>query len=457
MTKTKASKRARELGRRDFIEKGSAVAAATALPLSGCGDDEGMMSGDRTLRILQWNHFVPSYDTWFDEWAMSWATANNVELMLEHVALGDLNGRVMEAIANGEGPDLVELVAAPSALELDVMDLSDVNMEAQSRFGSQRDLCRRQSYNPNTDKWYGLCHGWVPDPGNYLRSQWEMVGLPNGPSTYDELLTGGRMLKSMGIPMGLGMSPELDSNMATRALMWSFGASVQDADGNLTINSPETLEAIEFMKMLFMDTMDTTVEDIFNWTPASNNQALVAGRVSYIINSISAYRTAQDSNPDVASDIFFTPAIQGPSGMGWAGNHVVYNYVIPSYSNQENLAKDFILDFLEAYDDAVQASKLYNLPAFPDTAPMTEPSLANDPFGSMPDTKLSVLQSAIDWTTNAGHPGPASAPIAETFNTNLIPIMFAKAVRGDLTSEDAVAEAEEMISAIFERWATMGL
>ena len=41
---------------------------------------------------------------------------------------------------------------------------------------------------------------------------------------------------------------------------------------------------------------------------------LIAGKLNYILNSISAYRSAQASNPQVASDIFFVKALKGDLG-----------------------------------------------------------------------------------------------------------------------------------------------
>ena len=37
-------------------------------------------------------------------------------------------------------------------------------------------------YNAKTGKYYGFSHGWVPDPGDYRKSMWDQVGLPNGPT-----------------------------------------------------------------------------------------------------------------------------------------------------------------------------------------------------------------------------------------------------------------------------------
>ena len=35
--------------------------------------------------------------------------------------------------------------------------------------------------------------------------------------------------------------------MAGRALMWSFGASIQDENEQVVLNSPETVAAVEYM------------------------------------------------------------------------------------------------------------------------------------------------------------------------------------------------------------------
>ena len=47
------------------------------------------------------------------------------------------------------------------------------------------------------------------------------------------------------------------------------------------------------------------------------------------MNSVSAYRSAQKDVPEVAKDIFFTPALKGPRGTAWACEHVIYVTVIP--------------------------------------------------------------------------------------------------------------------------------
>jgi multiple sugar transport system substrate-binding protein len=99
--------------------------------------------------------------------------------------------------------------------------------------------------------------------GDYDIELWTAASYPNGPLTYDDLYEGGKAIyESTGIPVGIGMSPELDSNMAIRAAIWSFGGSEQDENENVVLNSPETIAAVEYLARLQNDTM---TDEVFSW------------------------------------------------------------------------------------------------------------------------------------------------------------------------------------------------
>lgn len=409
------------------------------------------------LKILQWSHFVPQYDVWFDPFAKDWGNANNLDVTVDHIALGELPASLTAAIDAGAGPSLVEMVFAPPQFIEGLHDLTDVNLQAQELFGEQAETSKNSSYLPATGTYYGFSPGWVPDPANYDTAMWTSVGYPNGPTTYAELLDGGKKIKDqLGVPLGLGMSPELDSRLAMRNVMWSFGASVQDENECVVVNSPETLEAIQYVSELYGSAM---TEEVFAWTPASNNQGLIAGELSYILNSISAYRSLQDIDPEAADNIGLGPALSGPRGDQYASAHVWSVYVIPSYVEGPELeaAKAFLLHLTANYNQAVFNSKLYNFPAFKSTVPELDGWLALDPFGSRPVNKLQVLSTAWDTVTWLGFPGPANPAIGEVFGTNIIVTMMAEAARGEKTPEQALADAETQINAIFDKWRDAGL
>lgn len=412
------------------------------------------------LHIVQWSHFVPQYDKWFDPFAEAWGEANGVEVTVDHVSITDLNPTLSAAIDAGEGPSLVELPLAASLFVEGLHDLTDVNMKAQELFGPQAETCTANSYLPAQDMWYGYCHGWVPDPGDYDIKLWTAVGYPNGPSTWAELLDGGKKIKEQfGVPLGLGLSPEIDSEMAARAIIWSHGGSIQDENENVTINSPEVIEAVAFMAKLYQEAM---TDEVFSWNAASNNQGLIAGELSYILNSISAYRSLQKIDPEAADNIGFVEALKGPRGDQHASAHLWYIYVIPKYVQGAELeaAKAFLLHHTANYNQAVFNSELYNFPAFKSTVPQLfeEGSwLDNDPFGSRPKDKLKVLLTAENWVTYLGYPGPSNPAVAEIYATHIIPSMMGKAALGEMTPEEAVKWAEEQIKPIFEKWRAKGL
>lgn len=460
--------------RRDVL-RAAAIAALAASTAAACASEEGggpggtgapstgapqetftepstKLSGD--LKILLWSHFVPSHDQWFDKFAKDWGSKVGVNVVVDHVDQAQIPTRIAAEIQAGQGHDVIQYIATLSQYEPSVLDMKDLVDEASRRWGEQLDVCRKSSFNPTTGKFYSYSPGWVPDPGNYRKSLWEPVGFPNGPSTWDELLTGAAEIKkSKGIQLGLGMSQEIDSNMILRALMWSFGASEQDENEKVTINSPETVAAVEYMTKLYQQAM---TPEVFSWNAASNNQGLVAGKLSYIVNSISAWRTSQGSNPAVADDVYFTPALRGPK-TALAAQHVLYNWIVPNHAKAVDNAKEFLLHYTANFASATYHSKLYDFCAWPKLTPNRDAWLASDPFGAKPADKLKLLTDAVPWTANIGHPGPASTAIGEVFNTFVIPNMFARAARGEVSPQQSVADAEKQVVAIFDKWRAAGL
>lgn len=408
------------------------------------------------ISLLQWSHFVPRYDEWFDVYAQEWGEANNVGVSVDHINFAELPSSLAAEIDAGEGHTIIEVLFSPASFIEGLHDLRDINEQAVEMFGERVGTCQATSYLPISDTYYAYTHGYVPDPGDYDIELWIEAGYPEGPKTYQDLLEGGQAIyESTGIPVGLGMSPELDSEMASRAVIWSFGGSIQDADENVVLNSEETIAAVKYLAELQNNTM---TDEVFGWTAASNNQALIAGEVSYILNSNSAYRSLQKIDEAAAENIGFSSALEGPAG-AFASSHVWQIYVIPSYVEGEELeaAKKFILDHTANYADATYNSELYNFPCHPSTVPELDGWLEEDPFGSVPANKFEVLKTVNDWSVHLGYPGVSNPAISQVFGEHIIPNMVAQVALGELTAEESVARATERIEEIFEEWRAKGL
>jgi multiple sugar transport system substrate-binding protein len=210
---------------------------------------------------------------------------------------------------------------------------------------------------------------------------------------------------------------------------------------------------------------------VLSWNAASNNLALNARQTSYILNSISAYRSAQAQGLPVANDIFFTPALRGPA-RAQVATHVMGVWVIWRFSRAPDLAKEFLLHFLDNQRDAIMASRLYNFPSYwgsvadRDVPVAQKPEAGRrwirsrvfqDPFGSLPPDKLKVLADSERWSTNVGFPGTANPAEGEIFDTYVITDMFAKAATGQLSPKAAVEEADRRVKEIFAKWRRAGL
>ncbi|MBG0567930.1 ABC transporter substrate-binding protein [Actinoplanes aureus] len=459
--------------RRDFLRTTGALAVGAML--AGCASEEDAGPGGPTgapggapaetfeepskklsggLSILLWSHFVPSHDAWFDKFARDWGSKTGVDVKVDHIDQAQITTRIAAEISAGQGHDMIQFIAPLSQFEPSVLDLKDLTDEASKRWGTQLELCQKSSFNPSTGKFYAYSPGWVPDPGNYRKSLWEPAGFPNGPASWDDLLKGGgEIKKSKNVQMGLGMSQEIDSNMVLRGLMWTHGASIQDANERVILNSPETVQAVEFMAKLFKESM---TNEVFSWNAASNNQGLVAGKMSYIVNSISAWRTSQGTNPQVADDVHFVPALRGPAGQ-FAAQHVLYNWIVPKHAANPDAAKEFLLHYTSNFKAATYASKLYDFCSFAERTPELNGWLASDPFGSNPPDKLKLLSDATKWSVNIGYPGPANTAEGEIFNTFVIPNMFARVARGEQSAAESVAAATSQATAVFDKWRAQGL
>ena len=125
--------------------------------------------------------------------------------------------------------------------------------------------------------------------------------------------------------------------------------------------------------------------------------------------------------------------------------------MIWEFAENKEGAQQFLIDFMDHFHEGFVAGQFYNFPCFPSTVPNLKQEIANDSRANPPN-KYAVLGDVLDWATNVGYPGYASAAIDEAFKTWVIPTMFAKVARGEKTAEDAASDAEKEYKRIFDRW-----
>jgi multiple sugar transport system substrate-binding protein len=431
------------LSRRNFLRVAGLAAAGASV---GCRPKApGSTASPRPtgnaggqLRIIQWSHFVPAYDEWFDkEYTKRWGERNNVEVVVDHIPFGDLPGNAAAEIQKQSGHDLHWFLSPRPALEDQVIDHGDIVEEVEGKVGKMLDLVRRSIHNPRTKKYFGFSDTWSPDPLHWRKDLWAQADPGHSPDSWDDVLRAGPKLKAMGHPIGIGLSQDLDANMALMSLMHSFGSYLQTEDAAVAINTKETVEAVKFGAELFKTGM---TRDVLSWDARSNNEYLLAGTGSLILNAVSALRTIEKNKPDLAANISLAKMPRGPvQRLGL--EHVMGVYVIWKFASNKAAAQKFL----------VIRSEAYNFPSYPDSVKDLASLIQTDKVSKPPD-KLAVLADAPTWSTNVGHPGATNAAVDDVFYKYLIPQMFAQAATGRMTAEESVKATEAQMKTIFDNW-----
>ena len=449
----------RYASRRDFLRltAGAAAAAAGCSSRSGKDTPAARAKGDasaagRTLRIALWSHFIPRYDDWFDnEYTERWGEEHDVDVVVDHIPYAELGPRAGAEVARGRGHDLFAFITPPPLLEDHVIDHREVVEEVEAKVGKMAPIVERNVLNAKTGKYFGFAEYWVPNPVHYRVDLWDQVEPGLAPATWDDVLRAAPRLKALGRPVGIALSPDDDSSFSLFSLMAAFGSQLQDEQGGVTINSPATVEAVKMVAAIYRTGMS---EEVFHWDSSSNNRALATGQSSLVLNTISAIRGAEDQDRNLAASVRLAPALAGPHGR-LGVNSVVNVFVIWRFAQNQEAAKQFLVDLALNAREAFLRSRFYNLPAFPEAIPDLAGLVARDDV-AQPPTKYALLADAAAWSTNIGHPGHANAAVDEVFFQFVVPKMFAAAARGEMSAEDAVKAAEAQITPIFDKWREQG-
>ena len=98
-----SKKRGRGISRREFVKL-----AGTGALAAGAGPaflfPERAQAQQKTLKILQWSHFVPAYDTWFNgTFTKEWGQKNNTNVVVDNINLVDLGTRLHRKYRPGRG------------------------------------------------------------------------------------------------------------------------------------------------------------------------------------------------------------------------------------------------------------------------------------------------------------------------------------------------------------------
>jgi multiple sugar transport system substrate-binding protein len=335
----------------------------------------------------------------------------------------------------------------PAQYQQHVIDHTEVHRTVASKYGDLDRLGHRSTFNPTSKKYFAFCDSWMPAPLHFFQDYWAEVNMPLGPVHYYSLRSGGQRLRAkLGIPCGLPLAPGLEGNVTLHTLLHGFNSMIRDAGGRVVINNARTVVALQYVKDLYQEA--GTPEQL-TWGPSGNVRAMLARKTSATTHAISLLRAAEKQDPEVAKKILVEP-LRGSGGV-IAVPHVTNCSVVWNFAQNQEGAKQFLVNLIENSQTNYEKSRGCNFPIYRKAVPDLIARLLNDPQAD-PSWKYEVLKDAPRWTVNLGYPGFADPAAMEIYNSFVIPRMFMSVVKGERSPGDAARAAAAEVTKIVDEW-----
>jgi len=416
----------RSVARRDFLKvTGAGVGAASLLTMLEARQAPAQIKGT-ALRILQWSHFIPAYDTWYDRFAEEWGKKNGVKVRVDHIPHLEIPARMAAEFAAGAGHDIIYNGSSilTRLYYKNLLDLTDIADAAAKKYGGW--IPAAKSLVEVEGRWYGLPIFYILAPMLYRTDLFDQNNL-KAPDTWELARVAARTLKAKGHPTGIALAQCADANLMWRSAFFSFGGSEADPSGiHPTVDSKELREFLKFAKALFDEGM---TPEVFSWDDASDNRYLASGIACWVHDAISAYRTTEDTNPAVFKNVVLGLEPEGQPGkrVSVAAPNV---WMVWKFAKNPQAAKEWLAYLIDNDLEGMVQSRGYNMPYLIDRYKKPMPVIGTDP-------KLQILQDFPKIVAFYGYPGPSTTPIQEIVNTFVFPDMITKFCRGQ-SLEDAI-------------------
>jgi multiple sugar transport system substrate-binding protein len=423
-----------KLGRRSVLKGLAAGTAAAAVPTILMRKASAQQ--EKTLRIVQWKHFVPDYDRWFTQFAQQFGEKNKCTVQVDYVATPDLPTAIAADISRGGGHDVFHLNGTGAWLyEQVLVDVSDVANRLEKEHGPW--IKESTSIGQVKGKWLAIPSWYISYPLIINTGYFKEVGEEyTDKTTWQDLIKIGAKLKKAGHPYGIPVANTPDANDDLLPWMWSFDALTFDKDGKVSFKRKEVVEWLRHAKEFYENTM---TEEVLGWDDSSNNRFIASGKGSMVCNPISAYRTAAKDNPDVFKNLTVVKTPLGPKGR-FNGARTM-SYGIYSFSKVQDLAKEFLAamdgpEFLKGFE----ASTGYNHPFLRGFLKKPMPVIGNEP-------KLQLLQDFQEDVHFIGYPGPMTKTATSMYAKFIMPTMLAEVCKGK-NPRQAMEEAEQKLRGV---------
>ena len=441
-----------EITRRDALVLG---ASATALAVTGAkAQTSNIKTADvpapnlpiekgASLRMLRPVRFVQPDEDIFRANAAKFSKETGVEVKVDFVGWEDINQQTAVTSNSGAGPDIIiGFSDAPHIYADKLIELTDVADYLGKKYGGWQRLAQKYGMRAKSQTWIGLPFGGSTGPLIYRKSILQSVGFDKVPDDHAGFLDLCRKLQKAGKPAGFALGNAVgDGNGFASFLLWTHNAALLDEEGNVIINSKETIAALKWLKELY----PTFIPGTPSWNDVSNNRAYSSQEISLTANGVSLYFSLKNdpSTRAIAEDSEHQLLPKGLASTSTMGA-LTLNAMVFKHSPYPNAAKAFLTFMMEKeqYEPWLNANSGYwsqPLAAYEDAAVWSG------------DPKVKIFKNAMKSSYYTGYRGPISAATGAVNADYVLVQMCASVATDAATPEAAAAEAERRAKRYFRR------
>jgi multiple sugar transport system substrate-binding protein len=429
-----------EFKRRDFLKTTAGVAASTAL-----GGGSALFAADAyaqykakpekgaKLRVLRWKRFVQGDE---DVWAANtkkFTQMTGVEVRVDAEGWEDVRPKAAVAANVGSGPDIIISTMEDAHLYPEkLLDVSDVANYLGKKYGGWYQSAK--DYGMDGNRWVAIMMGAAGNAMVIRKSMMNAAGFEQFPNDMPGFLKLCQALKAKNTPAGFALGNATGDSSWTSWLVWAFGGKLVDEHNNVVINSPQTIQALEYSKELYQ----TFIPGTLSWLDPNNNKAFLDSQLSLTANGISVYYAAKTSKDpkmlEIAADI-----IHGKFPNGLDGKPAVLNLVFPmmifKYTKYPNAAKEYLRFMMEReqyvpWQEASIGYVCHPLAGYESSAFWTA------------DPKVTPYRDCMKDMRNNGYAGKMGYASAQASADFIIANMVAEAASGAKTPKEAAERAQ---------------
>jgi multiple sugar transport system substrate-binding protein len=392
-----------------------------------------------SLRMLRPVRFVqPDEEVWRSNCA-KFTQQTGVPVRVDFVGWEDITQQTAVTANTGAGPDIiVGFDGAPHLFADKIHDLSDIANYLGAKYGGWRPLAG--AYGMRQGRFVGLPMGASGGPCVWRTSALREAGFESPPDDHAGFLRLCQELRRINKPAGFALGNAVgDGNAFANWLVWSHGGALVDEQGVVSINSPETINALNYLRELY----PTFIPGTLAWTDISNNRAYTAQELWLTQNGVSLYFSLKNdpATAAIAEDTQMTPMPKGladsPPNAGLTLNAMIFRH-----SRFPNAARALLAFLMEAeqYDPWLQANIGYwsqPLNAYAESAVWQS------------DPKITIFRDTMNSKFWNGYRGPITeGSVAATADYVMVQ-MCAAVASGQATPQAAAREAERRAQRFF--------